>query len=311
MDLKSTRDAYGECLEELGSNESVVVVDADLSGSTRTRRFADKFPERFFNVGVAEQNLIATAAGLAYAGKTAIASSYAIFATGRAWEQIRLAAHDNLDLKIVVTHSGLTNAPDGASHHSLEDIATMRVIPNMKVIVPTDSVETKQAIRKSIEVGGPFYIRLSRVASPVLFESDHEFELGRASTLREGEDLALMSTGNMVSRSLEAAKSLEREGIDARVIALSTIKPMDQKAVIGAAIETGAIVTVEEHSIHGGLGGIVAEIISSEHPAPLEMIGVRDKFGQSARSVEDLYEYYGLTLEAIVDSGKRVLGRKK
>lgn len=311
MLMKSTRDAYGECLVELGKDERVVVIDADTSTSTRTNMFAKKYPNRFFNVGCAEQNLIATAAGFAYGGKIAIASAFAIFATARTWEQIRsVVAHDNLNVKIIVTHSALTNAPDGESHQSLEDIAMLRVIPNMTVIVPADAEETKQAIRAAIEQHGPCYVRLNRAESPVIFDSSYEFKLGKGTVIRDGDEVTIIAAGNMVSKALEAAEILAKE-ISVRVINLSTIKPIDEEIVIKAARETGAIVTAEEHSILGGLGSAVAEITSTNIPTPIEFIGVKDKFGQTGITTEELYEVYDLTASAIVEATRRVLLRKK
>jgi transketolase len=311
MLMKSTRDAYGECLVELGKDERVIVMDADTSTSTRTNMFAKKYPNRFFNVGCAEQNMIATAAGFAYGGRIAIASAFAIFATARTWEQIRsFVAHDNLNVKIIVTHSALTNAPDGESHQSLEDIAMLRVIPNMTVIVPADAEETKQAIRAAIEHKGPCYVRLNRAESPVIFDSSYEFKLGKGTVIRDGDEVTIIATGNMVSKALEAAEILAKE-ISVRVINLSTIKPIDEEVVITAARETGAIVTAEEHSIIGGLGSAVAEITSTNMPTPIEFIGVKDKFGQTGVTTEELYEVYGLTTNAIVEAVRRALLRKR
>ena len=311
MLMKSTRDAYGECLVNFGKDERVVVIDADTSTSTRTNMFAKKYPNRFFNVGCAEQNLIATAAGFAYGGKIAIASAFAIFATGRTWEQLRsFVAHDNLNVKIIVTHSALTNAPDGESHQSLEDIAMLRVIPNMTVIVPADAEETKQAIRAAIEKQGPCYVRLNRAESPVIFDTGYEFKLGKGAVIRDGDEVTIIAAGNMVSKALEAAEILAKE-ISVRVINLSTIKPIDEEIVIKAARETRAIVTAEEHSIIGGLGSAVAEITSTNIPTPIEFIGVKDKFGQTGVTTEELYEVYGLTVSAIVEAARRILSRKK
>jgi transketolase len=309
--MKSTRDAYGEVLAELGQDKRIVVLDADTSTSTRTNKFAAKSPDRFFNVGCAEQNLIATAAGFAYAGKIALATAYAIFATGRPWEQIRnFIAHDKLNVKIIVTHAGLTNGPDGASHHSLEDIAALRVIPNMAVIVPADAEETKQAIRAAIEHDGPCYIRLSRAESPVIFDSSYKFEFGKGVVVRDGNDVTIIANGNMVAKALEAADALAREGAAARVINLSTIKPIDKELILAAARETGAIVTAEEHSVYGGLGSAVAEVVSAGEPVPMEFVGVPDRFGQTGET-EELYETYGLTPKNIVAAAKRALSRKR
>jgi transketolase len=311
MLMKSTRDAYGECLVELGKDERVVVIDADTSTSTRTNMFAKKYPNRFFNVGCAEQNLIATAAGFAYGGKIAITSAFAIFATARTWEQIRsFVAHDNLNVKIIVTHSALTNAPDGESHQSLEDIAMLRVIPNMTVIVPADAEETKQAIRAVIEHKGPCYVRLNRAESPIIFDSSYKFKLGKGAVVKEGDEVTIIAAGNMVSKALEAAEILAKE-ISVRVINLSTIKPIDENIVIKAARETGAIVTAEEHSIIGGLGSAVAEITGTNIPTPIEFVGVKDKFGQTGVTTEELYEVYGLTTNAIVGAVRRALLRKR
>jgi transketolase len=311
MLMKSTRDAYGECLVELGKDERVVVIDADTSTSTRTNMFAKKYPNRFFNVGCAEQNLIATAAGFAYGGKIAITSAFAIFATARTWEQIRsFVAHDNLNVKIIVTHSALTNAPDGESHQSLEDIAMLRVIPNMTVIVPADAEETKQAIRAVIEHKGPCYVRLNRAESPIIFDSSYKFKLGKGAVVKEGDEVTIIAAGNMVSKALEAAEILAKE-ISVRVINLSTIKPIDENIVIKAARETGAIVTAEEHSIIGGLGSAVAEITGTNVPTPIEFVGVKDKFGQTGVTTEELYEVYGLTTNAIVGAVRRALLRKR
>ncbi len=311
-ELKSTRDAYGEVLVELGEkNRDIVVLDADLSVSTKTCKFAKRFPERFFDVGCAEQNLIGTAAGLSAGGKIAFASTYAIFATGRAWEQIRsLIAHDKLDVKIVVTHAGLTNSYDGASHQSLEDIALMRVIPNMTLIVPADAIETKKAIKASVKISGPVYIRLSRIKTPIIFDDNYKFVIGKGVELTEGKELSIIATGTMVSKSLEAAKILKRVGIEARVINIHTIKPIDKGLILKAAKETGAILTVEEHSIYGGLGSSVAEILAQETEyVPFKILGVKDRFGQSG-DYEELLKEYGLTSGGIYKAAKQVYRKK-
>ena len=299
---------------ELGEgNRDVVVLDADLSVSTQTAKFADRFPERFFNVGCAEQDLLGTAAGLAAGGKTAFASTYAIFASGRGWEQIRsLIAHDKLNVKIVVSHAGLSNSSDGASHQSLEDIALMRVIPNMTVIVPADAIEAKKAIKASVKIPGPVYIRLSRVKTPLIFnENNYEFVVGKGIRLTEGKDLSIIASGSMVPKSLEAAEMLKREGIDARVINISTIKPIDKEILLKAARETDAILTVEEHSVYGGLGSSVAEFLIQEvRPVLFKILGVEDRFGQSG-GYEELLKEYGLTSEEIYKSAKQVLKKKE
>ena len=310
MELKSTREAYGDALLELGDDNSIVVLDADLSVSTQTNKFAKKYPERFFNVGCAEQNLIGVAAGLAIAGKTPFVSTYAIF-SNRAWEQIRnTVAHDNLNVKIAVSHAGLTNGPDGASHQSLEDIALMRVIPNMTVIVPSDAVEAEKAVISEACRAGPAYIRLNRVKTPIIFDENYEFVLGKAVLLNDGVDLAIIATGTMVYKALEAAKMLKRENVDACVLNIHTLKPVDKNIIIKIAKETGAIVTVEEHSIYGGLGGVVAEILAETYPVPMRIIGVNDEFGESGEYPE-LLKKHGLTSNYIFKSVKELLEIKR
>ena len=310
MELKSTREAYGDALLELGDDNSIVVLDADLSVSTQTNKFAKKYPERFFNVGCAEQNLIGVAAGLAIAGKTSFASTYAIF-SNRAWEQIRnTVAHDNLNVKIAVSHAGLTNGPDGASHQSLEDIALMRVIPNMTVIVPSDAVEAEKAVISEACRAGPAYIRLNRVKTPIIFdENNYNFVHGEAVLLNDGVDLAIIATGTMVYEALEAAKMLKREEVDACVLNVHTLKPIDMNVIIKIAKETGAIVTVEEHSIYGGLGGAVAEILAETYPVPMRIIGVNDEFGESGE-YQELLKKHGLTAMNIFKSVRELLAIK-
>lgn len=310
MELKSTREAYGDALLKLGDDNNVVVLDADLSASTQTNKFAKKYPERFFNVGCAEQNLIGVAAGLAIAEKISFASTYAIF-SNRAWEQIRnTVAHDNLNVKIAVSHAGLTNGPDGASHQSLEDIALMRVIPNMTVIVPSDAVEAEKAVMSEACRAGPAYIRLNRVKTPIIFDENYEFVLGKAVLLNDGVDLAIIATGTMVYKAWEAAKMLKRENVDACVLNVHTLKPIDKNIIIKIAKETGAIITIEEHSIYGGLGGAVAEILAEKYPVPMKIIGVNDEFGESGEYSE-LLEKHGLTLNYIFKSAKELLEMKR
>lgn len=310
VEMKSTRDAYGDALLKLGENTDVVVLDADLSVSTQTNKFANKYPSRFIDVGCAEQNLIGVAAGLAIGGKIPYASTYAIFAM-RAWEQIRnTLAHDNIPVKIAVSHAGLTNGPDGASHQALEDIALMRVIPGMSVIVPCDAVETDRAIISESARMGPAYIRLNRSKSPVIMPEDYEFRFGQAVLLKEGNDLAIIATGTMVHAALHASDLLKKENVAARVINIHTIKPLDERRIISAAQDTGAIVTVEEHSVIGGLGSAVAELLGEYCPVPMKKIGVRDVFGESGE-YEQLLEKHGLTPDVIVQSAKEVLRRKQ
>lgn len=306
MELKSTRDAYGDVLLKIGSDDQIVVLDADLSASTQTNKFAKKYPDRFINVGCAEQNLIGIAAGLAISEKIAFASTYAIF-SNRAWEQIRnTIAHDNLNVKIVVSHSGLTNGPDGASHQSLEDITIMRVIPNMTVIVPSDAIETEKAIISEVDRKGPAYIRLNRSKTPVINNEDYEFKIGKAVKLIDGNDLTIISTGTMVYESLEAAEILKSDGIYASVLNIHTIKPIDRDAIIRTAKNTNRILTVEEHSIFGGLGGTVAEILGEEYPAIMKMIGTRDTFGESGE-YRELLKKHGLVAENIAKSAKELI----
>ncbi|WP_427340379.1 transketolase family protein [Caloranaerobacter sp. DY30410] len=309
----ATRDAYGEALKELGKiNKDVVVLDADLSKSTRTNWFKEEFPERFINVGIAEQNLIGTAAGLAAAGKIPFASSFAMFATGRAYEIIRNSvAYPKLNVKIAATHAGITVGEDGASHQSVEDLSLMRTIPNMVVINPADGVEAKAAVLEAAKYYGPVYIRLGRSKVPVIFnEDDYKFEIGKGIMLEDGTDATIIATGVMVSAALEARKKLEEEGIKVRVINIHTIKPIDKDIIIKAAQDTGAIVTAEEHSIIGGLGSAVSEVLVENYPVVVERIGIKDTFGESGNS-DELLVKYGLTAENIVEAVKRVIARKR
>lgn len=306
----ATRDAYGEALKELGGiNEDIVVLDADLSGSTKTSVFKKEYPHRFFNVGIAEQNLIATAAGLATAGKIPFASTFAVFATGRAFEIIRNSvAYPKLNVKIAATHAGLTVGEDGATHQALEDISLMRSLPNMLVLCPADAVETKKCIYKAVEHNGPVYIRLGRSKVPVIFDDNYEFEIGKGVLLKDGNDITIIATGVMVSKALEAAEELEKEGISPRVINMPTIKPIDKDIIIKAAKETKGIVTVEEHSIIGGLGSAVAEVLVENHPTHMERIGTMDTFGESGDGGE-LLNKYGLNVENIVNKAKKLLSK--
>lgn len=311
MDPVSTRDAYGDALIKLGSiNNNVVVLDCDLSTSTQTNKFAKKFPERFFNVGCAEQNLIGVSSGLAVAGKISFASTYAIFSC-RAWEQIRnTVAHDNLNVKLAVSHSGLTNGADGASHQSIEDIAIMRVIPNMTVIVPCDGIEAEKAVFSEANRKGPAYIRLNRIKTPVIFDESYVFSIGKGIRLTDGRDIGIISTGTMVHEALEAEKILRKDKIYASVLNIHTIKPLDKKKIIDIAKETGCIITVEEHSIYGGLGSAVAEVLVSNYPIRMITLGVNDVFGESGEYI-DLLKKHGLTASNIVNSVRELLRMKK
>ncbi len=307
----ATRDAYGQALAELGAiNDKVVVLDADLSKSTKTNDFKKVYPERFFNLGIAEQNLLGTAAGFAAAGKIPFASSFAVFAVGRAYDQIRNSiAYPNLNVKIAASHAGLTVGEDGGSHQMLEDIALMRAVPNMTVIVPADGVETKQVVMAAAEYQGPVYIRLGRPKVPVLFDDDYKFEIGKGVVLREGTDVTLVGTGIMVSKAMEAAELLAADGISAAVVNISTIKPLDNALITEMAQKTGAVVTCEEHNIYGGLGSAVAEVLVETCPVPMARVGVEDKFGESGLP-DELLEKFGLTAANIVEKAKAVVVKK-
>ncbi|MBI5701334.1 transketolase family protein [Candidatus Saganbacteria bacterium] len=311
--LIATRDAYGKTLAALGAeNQNIVVLDADLSASTKTVNFAKLFPERFFDMGVAEQDMISTAAGLAAAGKIAFASTFAVFGSGRAWDQIRMmCAYTRLNVKVVVTHGGITTGEDGASHQANEDIAIMRPLPNMTVVAPCDAIETAAAIRAVAELHGPAYVRLSRLATPVIYENEKiNFKLGKGIVLQEGKDVTIFSCGIMVDAALEAAKILKDKKISAEVINLHTIKPIDKALIIKSSKKTGAVVTAEEHSIIGGLGSAVVEVLCETYPVPVVRVGVKDTFGESGKPAELLVKY-GLTPQDIVAAVKSVITRKK
>ena len=309
---KATREAYGEALKEIGGqNEQIVVLDADLSKSTKTNVFAKAYPQRFFNVGIAEQNLVGTAAGLAASGKIPFVSTFAMFAAGRAFEQIRNSVcYPKLNVKVAATHAGLTVGEDGASHQAIEDVSLMRSLPNMTVLVPADEEETRQAIAWAAAYQGPVYIRLGRMSVDNVSPEGYVFAPAKAAVLTEGNDVALIANGVMVMAALEAAKTLAAEGIQARVINMASVKPLDAAAVVSAAKETGAIVTCEEHSIIGGLGSAVAEVLAEQAPAPLERVGVKDTFGESGKPKE-LLAKYGLTAADVAEAARRVVARKK
>ncbi|MBQ5859792.1 MAG: transketolase family protein [Selenomonadales bacterium] len=308
---KATREAYGEALRELGGqNENIVVLDADLSGSTKTAMFKKEYPTRFFNAGIAEQNMIGTAAGLAAAGKTAFASTFAVFATGRAFEQIRNSVcYPKLNVKVAATHAGLTVGEDGATHQAIEDVAIMRALPNMTVLVPADAAEAKAVVRWAAEYNGPVYIRLGRSGVPDVFDETYEFKFGKAVTLKEGKDVTLIGMGIMTSAALEAAEMLAEEGISATVLNMPTIKPIDEDAIVAAANATGAIVTCEEHNIIGGLGSAVAEVLAEKASARLVRVGVKDTFGESGKPA-DLLKKYGLTAADIAAAAKQAIANK-
>jgi transketolase len=306
------REVYGKTLVELGrENPDIVVLDADLFPSTMTRYFREEFPERFFEVGIAEQNMIGIASGLASNGKIPFASTFAVFAPGRCFDQIRVSvAQAKLNVKIVPTHSGLTVGEDGASHQALEDLALICSLPGFTVIVPADAVETAQAIRAVAKHQGPCYVRLIRGKLPVVLDNTYRFEIGKAATLRQGKDATIVAMGTMVAPALETADTLLKEGINCRVLNMSTLKPIDEAAIVKAAKETGAIVTAEEHQEHGGLASTVSRIIAQHYPVPMEFIAVKDKFGMSGKPAE-LLERYGLTAKDIATAVKDTLKRKR
>ena len=308
MSKIATRDAYGKTLLKLGeTNDNVVVLDADLSKSTKTNDFSKAFPNRFFNMGIAEQNLIGAACGFATAGKIPFASTFAMFATGRAFEVIRNSVcYSKLNVKICATHAGITVGEDGASHESIEDISIMRSIPNMTVVVPADGIETEKVILEAAKYNGPMYVRLGRSAVPTLFGEDYKFEIGKGTVLRDGNDATIIACGMMVNEAIIAHEELKAEGINVRVINMSTIKPIDRELIVKAAKETKAIVTAEEHSIIGGLGSAVSEVVSEECPVIVKKVGVKDVFGESGTPAE-LLEKYGLTAKHIAESVREAL----
>lgn len=308
----ATREAYGNALAEIGADSRIVVLDADLSKSTKTDVFKKKYPERFINMGIAESNMMAAAAGIATCGKVVFASTFAMFAAGRAFEQVRNSiCYPALNVKIGATHAGLTVGEDGASHQSIEDIALMRAVPNMTVICPADGVEARLATIAASKVDGPVYLRFSRMVAPVIFdENTYKFEIGKGVTVSEGTDVTIIATGTMVSEAVVAAEQLKSEGISARVVNIHTIKPIDKDIIVKAAKETGAIVTCEEHNIIGGLGSAVAEVLVENYPAPVKMVGVQDKFGKSGKANE-VMKLYGLTAENIVTKTKEAIAMKK
>ena len=305
----ATRDSYGNALVELGKEkENLVVLDADLAGATKTGIFKKAFPERHIDCGIAESNMMGIAAGLSTTGLVPFASSFAMFAAGRAFEQIRNSiGYPHLNVKIGATHAGISVGEDGATHQCNEDIALMRTIPGMTVIVPSDDVEAKAAVKAAYEMDGPVYLRFGRLAVPVINDNeDYKFEIGKGVTLRKGKDVTIVATGLCVSSALDAAELLKVEGIDAKVINIHTIKPLDKELIVAAAKETGQIVTVEEHSVIGGLGGAVSEALSEEYPVPVKRIGVNDQFGYSGPATA-LVEKFGLDGKGIAESVKEFL----
>ncbi|MCI5512623.1 MAG: transketolase family protein [Clostridia bacterium] len=310
-DKIATREAYGNALAEFGEKYDFVVFDADLAAATKTGVFKKKFPERFFDCGIAEGNMVTVAAGIASTGKIPFVSTFAMFAAGRAFEQVRNSVgYPHLNVKIGATHAGITVGEDGATHQCLEDIGTMRTIPGMVIINPADAVEARAAVEAAIKYEGPVYLRFGRLAVPVFNDpASYKFELGKGIELCDGKDVTIIATGIMVDMAVKAAEALKAEGISARVINIHTIKPIDREIIVKAAKETGAIVTAEEHNVIGGLGSAVAEVVCEEHPVPVVRVGVEDQFGRSGK-VPALLELYGLTPENIAAKAKKAIGLK-
>lgn len=299
---KATRQSYGEELANLGEkNKKVVVLDADLSAATKTSIFAKKFPDRFFDMGIAEQNMIGTAAGLATCGKIPFASTFAMFAAGRAYDQIRNSiCYPNLNVKICATHAGITVGEDGATHQMIEDISLMRTLPNMTVLSTSDDVQTKWAVKEISKINGPVYLRLSRLATPIIYGENQKFEIGKAIQIGEGTDATIFATGVTVSEAIRAQKILENMGIKVRVVDIHTVKPIDKDMVIKCAKETKKLISVEDHNVIGGLGSAISEVLTEEYPVKLVRMGINDTFGKSGKAIE-LMQYFGITAENIVE----------
>jgi len=299
--MKATRDSYGEALVELGKeNEKVVVLDADVSTATKTIKFAKEFPKRFFDIGIAEADMIGTSAGMATCGKIPYASTFAVFATGRAYDQIRSSVcYPNLNVKICATHAGVTVGADGATHQMLEDLSLMRVLPNMKVFCPSDDAQTKWIIKEISKIEGPCYVRLCRLATPKIYNDNEKFEIGKMIQLGDGTSATIFATGVTVSEALKAQKVLKENGIDIRVIDVHTIKPLDEDMILKCAKETERLISIEDHSVLGGLGSSIAEVLTEKYPTTLERMGVNDKFGKSG-TAEELLNYFGIDAKAII-----------
>ncbi len=308
----SLREIYGQTLVELGrENPDIVVLDADLSKSTMTQLFAKEFPERFFNCGIAEQNMVSIAAGLAASGKIPFASTFAVFIPGRCFDQVRMSVvQSQLSVKLVVTHGGITVGEDGTSHQAIEDLSLACSLPGLNVVVPADGIETAQAVKKAAVTSGPFYIRLCRPKAPLVHDQSYRFNLGKAVTLCEGQDATIMAIGLMVAPALEAADKLKQDGINCTVLNMSTLKPIDEAAIIKASAETGAIVTAEEHLEHGALGSMVAQVVAKNQPVPMEFVAIKDTYAQSGKPAE-LLERYGLTAKDIEQAVRRVIARAR
>ena len=298
---KATRQSYGEALLELGKeNENVVVFDADLSTATKTNLFAGEFPNRFFDMGIAEQNMISTAAGMATCGKISYASTFAVFAAGRAYDQIRNSVcYPKLNVKICATHAGITVGEDGATHQMIEDISLMRTLPNMTVISTSDDIQTKWAVKEISKINGPAYLRLSRLATPVIYDENQKFEIGKAIQIGEGTDATIFATGVTVCEAIKAQEILNTKGIEVRIVDIHTIKPIDKDMIIKCAKETRKLISIEDHSIIGGLGSAIAEVLTEEYPVNLTRLGIKDTFGKSGKATE-LMKYFGITAEDLV-----------
>ena len=298
---KATRQSYGEALLELGKeNEQIVVFDADLASATKTNLFGKEFPNRFFDMGIAEQNMISTAAGMATCGKIPYASTFAVFAAGRAYDQIRNSVcYPKLNVKICATHAGITVGEDGATHQMIEDISLMRTLPNMTVISTSDDIQTKWAVKEISKINGPVYLRLSRLATPVIYDENQKFEIGKAVQIGEGTDATIFATGVTVSEALKAQEELKIKGIDVRVVDIHTIKPIDRDIIVKCAKETKRLISIEDHNIIGGLGSAISEVLTDEYPIKLTRLGINDTFGKSGKATE-LMKYFGITDEDLV-----------
>lgn len=298
---KATRQSYGEALALLGEkNENIVVLDADLSSATKTDIFAKKFPDRFFDMGIAENNMISTAAGLASCGKIPYASTFAMFAAGRSYDQIRNSVcYPNLNVKICATHSGITVGEDGATHQMIEDLSIIRTLPNMKVLVPSDDIQTKWVVEEISKMNGPVYLRLARLATPIIYDENQKFEIGKAITIGDGKDATVFATGVTVYQALIAKEELEKQGINIRVVDMHTIKPIDEETIINCAKETKKLISIEDHSIIGGLGSAISEVLTKEYPTKLIRLGIKDTFGKSGKA-EELMKYFGITAKDII-----------
>lgn len=302
---KATRQSYGETLEKIGEKyKDIVVLDADLSSATKTINFAKKFPERFFDIGIAEADMMSTSAGFATTGKVPYVSTFAVFAVGRGYDQIRNSiCYPNLNVKICSTHAGITVGEDGATHQMLEDISIMRTLPNMKVLSPADDTQTRWAIEEAYKQKGPVYVRLSRLARPIIYDENQKFEFGEMIQIGEGTEATIFATGDILAEAIKAKEELEKQGINIRVVDVHTIKPIDEEMIIKCAKETKRLISIEDHSIIGGLGSAISEVLTSKYPAKLERIGIKDEFGRSGKA-EELIKYYKLDAESIIEMFK-------